>query len=47
LSTADQKKFLIEYLDKNQLYANLSKIEGRGYLVSKEGIKLNKEFYED
>ncbi|MCR4327935.1 MAG: site-specific DNA-methyltransferase [Patescibacteria group bacterium] len=46
LSIADQKKFLIECLDKNQLYVNLSEIEDREYGVSKEDIKLNKEFYE-
>lgn len=46
LSVADQKKFLIEYLDKNQLYVNLSEIEDKEYGVSKEDIKLNKEFYE-
>jgi len=42
----DQKKFLIECLDKNQLYVNLSEIEDKEYGVSKEDIKLNKEFYE-
>ena len=45
LSVADQKKFLIECLDKNQLYVNLSEIEDKEYGVSKEDIKLNKEFY--
>lgn len=45
LSIADQKKFLIECLDKNQLYVNLSEIEDKEYGVSKEDIKLNKEFY--
>lgn len=45
LSIADQKKFLIECLDKNQLYINLSEIEDKEYGVSKEDIKLNKEFY--
>ena len=46
LSISDQKKFLIECLDKNQLYVNLSEIEDKEYGVSKEDIKLNKEFYE-
>src|SRR3989338_3812541 len=46
LSIADQKKFLIECLDKNQLYVNLSEIEDKEYGVSKEDIKLNKEFYD-
>lgn len=45
LSIADQKKFLIECLDKNQLYVNLSEIEDKEYGVSKEDVKLNKEFY--
>jgi len=45
LSIADQKKFLIECLDKNQLYINLSEIEDKEYGVSKEDQKLNKEFY--
>ena len=45
LSVADQKKFLIECLDKNQLYVNLSEVEDKEYGVSKEDQKLNKEFY--
>ncbi len=45
LSVADQKKFLIECLDKNQLYVNLSEIEDKEYGVSREDIKLNKDFY--
>ncbi|MEK7610934.1 MAG: site-specific DNA-methyltransferase [Patescibacteria group bacterium] len=45
LSLTDQKKFLIECLDKNQLYVNLSEIEDKEYGVSKEDQKLNKEFY--
>ncbi|OGG89372.1 hypothetical protein A2592_01345 [Candidatus Kaiserbacteria bacterium RIFOXYD1_FULL_42_15] len=45
LSIADQKKFLIECLDKNQLYVNLSEIEDKEYGVSKEDVRLNKEFY--
>ena len=47
LSIADQKKFLIECLDKNQLYVNLSEIEDKEYGVSKEDVKLNKEFYKN
>lgn len=45
LSIADQKKFLIECLDKNQLYINLSEIEDKEYGVSKEDAELNKNFY--
>ena len=45
LSTTDQKKFLIECLDKNNLYVNLSEIDDKEYGVSKEDKKLNEEFY--
>ena len=45
LSIVDQKKFLIECLDKNQLYVNLSEIEDKEYGVSKEDKELNKNFY--
>jgi len=45
LSIADQKRFLIECLDKNQLYVNLSEIEDTEYSVSKEDRELNKNFY--
>ncbi len=46
LNIVNQKKFLIECLDKNQLYVNFSEIEDKGYKVSKEDQKLNKEFYD-
>lgn len=45
LSITDQKKFLIECLDKNQLYINLSEINDKDYKVSKEDVDLNKDFY--
>ena len=45
LSIADQKKFLIECLDKNNLYVNLSEIEDKEYGVSEEDKALNKNFY--
>lgn len=45
LSYADQKKFLIECLDKNQLYVNLSEIEDKEYGVSEEDKDLNRNFY--
>ncbi|MDD4530543.1 MAG: site-specific DNA-methyltransferase [Candidatus Gracilibacteria bacterium] len=45
LSITDQKNFLIECLDKNNLYVNLSEIEDKEYEVCKEDIKLNREFY--
>lgn len=46
LSLENQKKFLMEVLDKNQLYVNLSEIEDSDYEVSKEDKNLNKRFYE-
>jgi adenine-specific DNA-methyltransferase len=46
LSISDQKKFLIECLDQNQLYVNYSEIDDKEYGVSKEDKKLNKEFYD-
>ncbi len=41
----DQKKFLIEILDKNQLYVNYSEIEDTEYKVSEKDKKLNQMFY--
>lgn len=46
LSLEQQKQFLIEILDKNHLYVNLSEIDDTTYNVSDEDKKLNKEFYE-
>jgi adenine-specific DNA-methyltransferase len=34
LSLADQKRFLLEILDRNQLYVNLSEIDDTDYQVS-------------
>ncbi len=45
LSIEDQKKFLLECLDKNHLYVNYSEIEDEEYGVREEDKKLNKEFY--
>ena len=45
LSLADQKRFLLEVLDKNQLYVNLSEIEDVDYQVSEEDKRLNRQFY--
>ena len=42
-----QKKLLIELLDKNQLYVNLSEIEDEDFGVSAEDKGLNRAFYED
>jgi adenine-specific DNA-methyltransferase len=45
LSIGDQKRFLLECLDKNHLYVNYSEIDDEEYGVSEEDKKLNKEFY--
>jgi adenine-specific DNA-methyltransferase len=46
LPIEDQKKFLIETLDKNQLYVNYSEIKDQDYGVSDTDKKLNAQFYE-
>ncbi len=45
LSIEDQKRFLLECLDKNHLYVNYSEIDDEEYGVSAGDKKLNKEFY--
>ena len=45
LGLADQKRFLLEILDKNQLYVNLSEIDDADYQVSDEDKRLNRQFY--
>jgi len=45
LSIKDQKRFLLECLDKNHLYVNYSEIDDEEYGVSEEDKKLNREFY--
>ncbi len=45
LSFEDQKRFLIEVLDKNQLYVNYSEIDDKQYKVSDIDKKLNGIFY--
>jgi adenine-specific DNA-methyltransferase len=47
LSIEDQKRFLLECLDKNHLYVNYSEIEDDDYRVSEEDKTLNREFYVD
>lgn len=39
------KQFLVEILDKNQLYVNYTEIEDETYKISPEDIALNKQFY--
>jgi adenine-specific DNA-methyltransferase len=46
LNFEDQKKFLLEVLDKNQLYVNYCDFNDTDYKVSDEDKKLNKLFYE-
>lgn len=45
LSLDDQKRFLIECLDKNLLYVPLSDIDNEDYSVSNEDKRLTREFY--
>lgn len=45
LSIENQKEFLIECLDKNHLYVNLSEIDDKDYKISQEDKNLNKMFY--
>lgn len=45
LSVEDQKRFLLECLDKNHLYVNYSEIDDEEYGVSEEDKKLNSKFY--
>ena len=39
------QQYLVEILDKNQLYVNLSEIEDETFAVSKEDKALNYSFY--
>lgn len=45
LSSEDQRRFLLEVLDKNQLYVNYCEIDDTDYKVSEEDKKLNRLFY--
>lgn len=47
LSIEDQKRFLLECLDKNHLYVNYSEIDDEEYEINEEDKKLNKEFYDN
>ena len=46
LSVENQKRFLLECLDKNHFYINYSEIDDEEYRVSEEDKKLNRGFYE-
>ena len=45
LSIEDQKRFLLECLDKNHLYVNYSEVDDKDYGVSDKDKSMNKEFY--
>ncbi|WP_202608513.1 DNA methyltransferase [Proteus sp. G2674] len=45
LSFVDQQRFLIEAIDKNQLYVNYSDIEDESNAISELDKKFNKQFY--
>ena len=45
LSLDDQKRFLIELLDKNQLYVNYSEIDDADFFVSDGDKSLSLEIY--
>ena len=45
LSPEDQRRFLMEVLDKNQLYVPLSEMDDETYAVSEEDKSLNRLFY--
>lgn len=47
LSLEEQRQFLIEVLDKNQLYVNYSEIEDENHRISEEDRRLNRQFYGD
>ncbi len=45
LTLEEQKKFLVEVLDKNQLYVNYSEVDDEEYNVSEDDKRLNHQFY--
>jgi adenine-specific DNA-methyltransferase len=45
LSLDEQKRLLIEILDKNQLYVNYSEIDDSTYNISEDDKMLNRKFY--
>ena len=45
LSLPDRKRFLLELLDKNQLYVNLCDMEDAEFAVSPEDRAFNRSFY--
>ncbi|MDP2363530.1 MAG: site-specific DNA-methyltransferase [Ignavibacteria bacterium] len=47
LSFDDQKRFLIEVMDKNMLYVPASEIDDITYSISDEDKKLNRQFFDE
>lgn len=45
LTLEEQKKILLDFLDKNELYINYSEIEDKSFEVSKSSITINNQFY--
>ena len=45
LALAEQKRHLVEILDKNQLYVNLSSMNDKDFKITEEEKKVTKEFY--
>lgn len=45
LSFSDQQQFLIDILDKNEMYVNLSEIDDSSYHISEKDKLLNHQFY--
>ena len=45
LSQTEQKRLLMEVLDKNQLYVNYSEMQDETYKISQEDRELTKKFY--
>ena len=46
LSIEDQKRFLIECLDKNLLYVPYSEIDNAEFAISENDKKINNQFYQ-
>lgn len=46
LTLAEQKQHLVELLDKNQLYVNLSSLNDKDFAVSDEEKKVTQDFYQ-
>lgn len=46
LSLGEQKQHLVELLDKNQLYVNLSSLNDKDFTVSAEEKKVTQDFYQ-